>query len=183
MNTPKLNAAQELALRENTPESEFLDFLRSLEICGDEDLSDANTLLHEMDDKFKKVEEVRKSITEPLNTAKRNVDKLFKPATTALKEAVDCLKKAILDWDNKRYLSPAAESESSVSTVDSTKGLQYRSKWSFTVPYPQLLPEEYVLRIPNIAKIQYEFEKQGVALDIPGVEIVETKTLAVMRSK
>lgn len=134
--------------------------IRSFEITCDEDQEVAADVLRDVKARYKAVEERRKSITQPLNTALREVNKLFKPLTTALLESERMLKGKIADYQrekierNTRRLEEAAQAETwteaqealaETETHTSPKGVNVRHVWKPRVVDPTKVPRQYLM--------------------------------------
>jgi len=157
--------------------------LRKLEISTQEDHEFAAEVLQEVKQKTKALEEKRKKITGPLNTALKEVNELFRPVKTALEEGEKILKEKIVayveerDARNDKALEAAAvaetseEAEEALAEVEETEaapGVSIRYVWKFEIRAPDMVPYEFLC--PDVEKIsEHVKQSQGEPEAISGV--------------
>ena len=141
--------------------------------------------------KFKEVEKRRTAITKPMLEAKRQVDKLFKPALDALKGAEVSFKTSMAAYQReveaKRQAAleaaQEAEGEDLIVALETVSEAAPRAKGTYAketiepiLEDESKLPREYLM--PDMKKIRAA-AKAGIG--IPGVRL-ERKTSIVVRA-
>jgi len=109
MNTTIENEAQQLAGNETQQASAMLALAQSYEIDSPEMAESAAQDLGEIKGRIKKLDELRKSMTKPLDEAKRRIMDLFNDPLIMLTNAENKLKFAIGEWTTKERQRVEAE--------------------------------------------------------------------------
>lgn len=164
----------------------LIEELQAFEILNDDDQQTAADGLQEIKTRYNALEEKRKKITTPLNTAVKEVNNLFREPREALEECEKILKAKIAGYlakveaDNAKALLAASQAETAEEAVEAlaevvatepAKGVSVRYVWRAEVFRPEMVPFEFLS--PDIEKIKANMEQSiaagGEPMPIPGV--------------
>lgn len=138
-------------------------------------------------------ETARKRLTKPLLDAKREIDSIFKPITTAMGEVKTALAGKLRDYDQRAQaarLAALAAIEQAHEQKDQTAveqhasaltaaqapivaGVHTRKRWTYRVLQAALVPRQYLM--PDDRTIRNAI-KSGIR-NVPGLEIFEESTI------
>lgn len=90
--------AKEDAVKSN----QMLEFVKCQKVTSNEDYQSANEKLKDIKRLYKDLDEKRKSITRPIDAAKKSVMDFFKAPLFALSESERHLKATMLDWNREQ---------------------------------------------------------------------------------
>lgn len=169
----------------------FLGMLRQWQIASEDDYRMAGDGLKHCKAVISGLESRRKAITDPLNTAKREVDGWFRDLRTPYEQAETHLKQAILEYQAlqaKERARLAEELKASAGNVPQTMalaaqaqqtvppkldGIQNRVVKKWRVVDPNAVPRE-VMMVDDYKVSQ--LMHQGIA--VPGIEYYEEQIIA-----
>lgn len=153
------------ALTEASNHAGTLAMIRGLDITSTEDFEFASELVKRAKANHKRLDERRTAITKPLLASKRQVDELFAPALTALKEIERALKEKIGTYtlqqtgavvqamqDTAAAYAAGGTPTEAIPELPTAKGITVRASWDFEIVNPAEVPRE--LCSPDPAKIQ-----------------------------
>jgi hypothetical protein len=194
---PQAKGVEEEMRQETAAAEEVYLGIQEMEIETKEDMDFAAEILGEAKTKRKRIDEKRKEITAPLNTALKAVNELFRPAMDFYDQCERLIKAKIsaarmqAEEAARRALVAAGEAvaEGSAEGVAQAlavhdaavqfpvaDGIQYRSRWKFEIVDESQIPREYLM--PNLALIQGAVTHKKGATDIPGIRVFEDKVIA-----
>lgn len=145
----------------------------------------------------------RRSITDPLNRAKRATDDLFRPVLTRLREMHAALRARVSEYEtnkaaaHREALEQAASAAQGGDTATATaalaiardaapsapsSGLSLRSTWDWDVEDFEKIPREYLTVDKGALKIYLNNLPKGTEPDIPGLRFREHK-IPVIRGR
>ena len=145
--------------------------------------SAASELLVEVKSRLKMVDDKRKSITSKMRAAITEVDDLFKPAISMLKDAEEALKSEMVGFREKargmrdQLLAEGNVDEAADYQEIAVDGVQIRRSWTGEVIDMDALPAEYM--VPDTKKLIDATKKAGGDPGIPGWRGYQKETLAV----
>lgn len=170
-----------------------LEALREWPVETVKDEEDAAEILREIKRKAKDVDAKRTAITGPLNTAKRAVDDLFRPALDLLREAEAVLKGKITASmaaraeANRKALEAAAAASTpaqasaalaSVQAGGAPPGVMTRWSWDVEVTDPTAIPRSFLTL--DYHKVNEHLHNHPEAPpEVPGLRFFRKATLAV----
>lgn len=173
-----------------------IELARALPCATAEQYQTCGEFLRQAQQQLKHYETARKRLTKPLLDAKREVDAIFKPITTAMAAVKEALSDKLLNYDrraaeSKRAALAAIEQahqtgdqqavQQHASALEAPppalKGVHTRKRWTYRVVDWTKIPLNFML--PDHVKIQ-EAIKSGIR-EMPGLEIYE-ETMVVARS-
>lgn len=166
--------------------SGILGQLRDWPCDTEEDETVLAEILQEFKGRYKELEEKRKSITQPLNAAKRAVDALFRPARSALEEAERIIKGKLRDAADRREaarreaLRLASEAagrgdvkgaQAAMATIPTNSGgpdgVSYRYQWKWELVDIEKVPPGFLALNPATMKMYVS--KYRTSDEIPGI--------------
>lgn len=181
---------------EKSTGSELLEAIRDMTIEDQADLDLAAEALADAKGNFKRLEERKKTVTDPLTTAINEVRSWFKPAQDVYKEVEGILKEKIAayhtkrDAENRKALQAAADAHaagsftevgaalSTISTPEKIAGLSVRDAWTFEVVSIEMVPREYLYVNETLVKAQMKKTSAdsptGEPEPIPGIRFIKT---------
>lgn len=156
-----------------------------------------NEILSFVQGKITHIESMRTEITQPMNTAKRSIDKLFKALSAPYDAAKSSIKEKLAGAENKRReLRALAWKEAEVLSLQgdtkgmeialsrvfptqvASAGVQYRYQWTFEVENLAEVPREFLTVNPDrIAVHLAAFSKSEHADPIPGLKFTRVATV------
>ncbi len=152
------------AAREAADWSASLPTVRALIIESTEDFELASEAVKHARANWKKLEERRKSVTQPMMAAKAGVDALFKPALEILLEIEGTLKAKIGAYIEAQrsaqvqamnaagaVFAAGGEPSAMIPEVPTSKGISVKSVWEAEVTDPEAVPRD--LCSPDLDKI------------------------------
>lgn len=193
----KLNAQAELAIAPVVPftRGDVIAQLEALPVMTDDEEKFAVTLCKEIKGQHDELETQRKTITKPLNDAKKATDALFKPALDALKQAEQILKSKLAAYAKEKEQRNVAALEQArqaptaqgaqqaiarVAPVVAPQGVSVRQVWKFTVTDENAVPRE--LCSPDPKKIAAAFQVvNGQPVPVPGVRWYQEDSVTVRK--
>ncbi len=132
-------------------------------------------LLLEVKGRLSALEKARKRITKPLLDAKRAVDALFRPGTSAAETVETLLKNAlsahvVRQQQAQVALLSAGQHETALAVVqpEMPAGVSTRTVWKWRVTDPNLIPAEYM--VVDAGKVQAHVNQMKGQSTIPGIE-------------
>lgn len=135
--------------------------LNTASICvvlNDDDLQFATDQMTAMTKRIKELEDVRKSITKPLDTAKKNVMALFKPITESLQTAVGQIKVQISGYVSEKERKLAEERAKAEAEAAATRAaLEKKAEEAETPEQAEALRE--VAALATAAPVPAKIEK------------------------
>jgi hypothetical protein len=168
---------------------ETRDLVEEFVVRNEADQQFAAGLLGEIKGQIKAIEARRKSITEPLNRALREVNDLFRPARDALEAGERAIKGAIARYlaereaERRAVLAEASrartviEAEAALARVEPQTappaGVSVRRVRKFEIVDADVVPREYCS--PDPSKITLAVQ-EGV--EVPGVRVFEDAVVA-----
>jgi hypothetical protein len=183
------------SLREAEAEAsaEVLAGLRAYPCETPDDEAALADILHSVKARAKEVEEMRTTITGPLNAAKRAVDGLFKPALSAMAEAEAIIKSKLAGAHERREAANRARLEAaaasaragdtmaasrSLAEVSTAKpeGVSFRCTWTHVVEDVALVPREWLTVDGSKVKIHLAKFNDGhrEPEPVPGLRFIKT---------
>jgi hypothetical protein len=75
---------------------------QSIQISTIEDFSNAGVLLQSVKSRAKEIDDLRKSMTTPLDSAKKKIMDFFRPATDKLNDATKTISNTMIAWENEQ---------------------------------------------------------------------------------
>lgn len=176
-------------------DQDAITLIRDLPITTDDEQEFAARGLRLVKEWHAELEDKRTAITKPMNQALREVNDLFRPMQTALKETERIVKARIADYfENKRRANDEAvraaaqaatpkQAEyalSLVKTVEMPSGTSMRYMWVATITDASLLPREYLM--PNMDKILQAVRASDGRAEIPGVAVSQEPVVSSRRA-
>lgn len=167
---------------------EALQLIQSLPLATSQDLELAGGLYNEARARVKALEEKRKSVTDPINAALREINGWFRP----VREFYESCGKALNERMAARLAELKAEQDEALAKIQELKAeapaeafeIAHRPAEApsnvgvaevleYQVVDFSALPDEY--KLVNDAKIKQALRERGVALAIPGI-VVSSRT-------
>lgn len=182
---------------ETTEAEGALEAFRDFTINTKDDLAFAAEMLAEAKGHFKRLDDKRKTITQPLSDALKATRALFKPALDFYSECEATLKGKMgeahqrAQAEQRAALTRASEAaaggdsgavDAALAVMDAaaefpeTDGVQYRSSWKFEITDEALIPREYLT--PNLKLISGAVTHRKGATSIPGIRVFEDTIIA-----
>lgn len=171
---------------ESTSAASFLADLETLLVETPDDLEYASGILLEVKNQWKRLEERRKKITVPIDTAKKEVQDLFRPPQKALEAAESLLKEKIGAYQIARNaeraaLLPAVASgdapPTALAPVEHVKGVSVTESWTWEVEDLDAVPRQCMNVDP--AKVQYVIDHCDGEPVIPGIRFIRKGNVRV----
>jgi hypothetical protein len=158
--------------------------IRNWNIATDVDFAQASETVKLAKANFRRLDDKRKELTQPLLRVKNGIDKLFRPALDALEDIERTLKKGLADYTlGQQRLAASVMAESAalasqgvvptaiVPEVPSAQGVSVKAVWDPIVTDPDAVPRE--LCSPDLDKIRargwYADTVHNPPQEIPGV--------------
>lgn len=182
------------AIESELPQAQqALAILRALPVDTTEGQQKVHGFIVQAKVRVKELEEQRKAVTGPLNKAVKDINSWFKPLTQAY-EAFELAGKNMLK--EQLLAAEAAQDEALAEiqasggqasretlvlahdTPEAPTGVTTRVKYRIVVN-PDLLPEEYFMRVVDMDRIQMLANREGTKLSIPGVTVTRDMILGV----
>ena len=176
----------------------WLSEVASLSYATPSDEADASTIMLAIREEGERLDEKRKTITGPLNTAKRAVDALFMPAINACKEAEETIKKALAAAANRRSIAnelarqhamlaaqagdteAVAQSLSMVRDESPPPGVIFRERWEWSVTNETQIPRHFLtVNGPALDAYAKALETSGQTPNVPGVSFRRGNVVAI----
>ncbi len=181
---------QALVLEHEAYAQEALQVVSGWQIETQQDMDEAGEMKADFFSRRKLLEEKLKEITGPILTAEKAARNLFKPAISMLKNNEDIVTAALRDYELRRMqerraaLAEIAESGGKASEatlaiahganhVDLAEQVGSRRVFVAKLVDERLVPDEYIIRVVDIAKIQRLVTDKMGQVEIPGIEITE----------
>lgn len=162
-----------------------------------QDQADLAEFLQAFKGRLKDLEEKRKSITGPLNAAKRAVDALFKPAKTSLESAERIIKAKLADYADRldRARTEAMERAALAAKAGDTAGasaamreippdtggpdgLSYRYTWKWELEDIEKVPPGFLALNAITMKLYVGKYKASQKIPgIPGLRFIRSRTV------
>jgi hypothetical protein len=176
---------------------EVLGMIKDLRIDGQEDMASVSDFLRDVKTKRNVIETGDKQVTGPLLGIVKRIRELIAPARQAWTDAESLLReklsKAAVEESqrNQRLVEEAAEAHAQgqavgehlnrMTTATDLKGVGVKVVWVAVVDDLSALPEEYVVRQPDLKKLkEYAAGFEGKEpTPIPGVRFVQDAALRV----
>lgn len=115
-------------------------------IMNDSDLQYATEQMNRMSKRVKELDAIRKSITSPLDAAKKNVMALFKPVTESYQTAIGQIKKEIGGYiAQKEREASEARAKAELEAAEARKALEAKAKEAETPEQAEALQEAAAL--------------------------------------
>jgi hypothetical protein len=169
----------------------LLEELKAFVVESNDDLHLAAEVLSDVKGKSKRLDEMEKSATRPLNESLKTIRAWFRPAKEGLLMIEQAIKSAIgrfeLSQAEKRQAALAqlggAASSSEAATalatlneaqVSTVQGLSTRMVWDFVVTDANLVPREYL----SVDESKLRHAVRAGARSIPGVSVFEKPQVA-----
>lgn len=168
--------------------------LQALPISTQEDLDKLGDFAGQVQTRIKELETQRKTVTDPLNQAVKEINSWFRPVTDTCKAVVSSCKEMIQD----RLKAMQAEQDKALRLVEAGGGVadratlmlahdsveapanvSARTSLSYRVVHDALIPQRYWKRVLDHDAIMSEIDLHGKATDIPGLEIIVIGSLTV----
>lgn len=150
-----------------------------IKLTGVSQIPEADQIVRNLYKKNKELENLKKGITQPLELAKKNTIKLFKPIQQKIDHAINHLKTEILRCEKEKLLT--VKNEYGVVTIQPTTSLQIREKLVWQVENLENVPDEFIIRTIDKKKIDALFKERKNQLNIPGIITNIETTLAVVQ--
>lgn len=160
-------------------------FLSPRAIANPQDFSIAGNDLTAIKTKYKELEELRKSMTKPLDESKKRIMDLFRKPLEVLETAEKAIKFALLSYSEREAKAEAerkAQAETSgdmelyIEVAPKAEGVSTREIWKFEIVDEKLIPREWLT--PDLNKIGQAARGAKDAISIPGVRIYSEKILS-----
>jgi hypothetical protein len=175
-----------------------LDLARKLEIRKAADREFAEGALAEIARKHDAWDGKRLAWVKPLKAVAADIDASFRPATRALKEAIDVIKRKIGEWDvaqaqeRARLLRASVQAASAGDQAAAAKAYEKAEAhvvdqgtatskivWTGEVADASLIPREYL--VPDVEKLEALTRSLGRDPQIPGWRAYETAEVRTSR--
>lgn len=115
-------------------------------IMNDSDLLYATEQMNRMSKRVKELEAIRKSITSPLDAAKKNVMALFKPVTESYQDSIGKVKTEIAKYTVQKEREAAeARAKAELEAAETRKALEEKAKEAETPEQAEALQEAAAL--------------------------------------
>jgi hypothetical protein len=176
--------------QEASQAKDAFEMIESMEVVDGESLEFAAEVLSEAKGHWKRLEEMKKKATKPMNDALKEVRSWFKPAQDFYSDCEQSLKAKIALYkdtqDAKKLeakaMADAGDTSGALATlqdaeVDEVTGLSYRKIWDFEIEDEELIPAEFWRIDKSAIKIRLR-ETNGE--EIPGIRPFQ-KTVPVSR--
>lgn len=151
-----------------------IDF-NEIQIENTQDVMSVEAVIRDLYDKNRELEKLKRSITTPLEQAKRATNKIFKPAQQMIDNAIRIMKQKLILFENEQI--EIAEVKQEAPKTQTT--FQKRQKLMWKVSNIEKVPDRFIKYVINEEAINEELKKQGENLQIPGIEIYWKETLAI----
>lgn len=182
-----------------TQKAEAEDYLKELDgftVDDQEDLELAAESLKEVKSRVKRLDEMKKRITDPMNEAIKEVRKLFAPPIDYWGQCERKLKKAIAVGHERAHekqkkalkavaeASQAGDTERAAAAMEAAarsdfepvKGLSIRHTFDFEIEDFDAVPDEY--KVVDEAKVKAVIRAHKGAVNIPGIKVVRKSSIA-----
>lgn len=193
----KFGELREQAVLRSEQAASDLAAVRAFAVASDDDKVLAAGVISEFKTKLAEVEELRRSVTDPLNHLVKWVNDWFRPAKEARTEGERLLKQKLAAYvtaraeENRRLLAEAARAETAAQAQAAVaemgspalpRGTTLRQVWKFEVTDPAAVPHE--LCSPDRDKIARRGGQmvEGAPPAIPGVRWFQESIVSSRRA-
>jgi len=193
----KEDALKAELVTETTDAEQALTEIVGFEITDNDSMSFAADVLAETKGNFKRLDDKRKEITQPINAALKATNALFKPALDFYKRCETLIKNKMLKANaHAQQAAQAALAEAGAAAAEgdteavstaivahddavnlpAADGIQYRSTWKFNIVDELKIPREFMT--PDLKLIEGHVRHKKNATVIPGIEVYEDQSVA-----
>ena len=182
-----------------TQKAEAEDYLKELDgftVDDQEDLELAAESLKEVKSRVKRLDEMKKRITDPMNEAIKEVRKLFAPPIDYWGQCERKLKKAIAEGHARAHekqrkalkaaakASQAGDAEGAAAAMEAAarsdfepvKGLSMRHTFDFEIEDFDAVPDEY--KVVDEQKVKAVIRAHKGTVNIPGIKVIRKSSIA-----
>ena len=144
-----------------------------IQLSTKDDIIFAENLIRELHEKNKELEKLKRTITSPLETAKRATNKLFKPAQDMVRDTINILKEKIILFETLQIV----EAEEKQEYPEQTVTLPRVQKLCWSVEDENKIPDKYMKYIVDHDKIEKAVKQNGEETNIPGIKVYWKESL------
>ena len=171
---------QVLALAKNEA-VDLKETLQDMEINDQSDMDMITELISEYKENVNFFESEKKDFTDPLNKLRNKVNSVYNPTIKLLNECIEICKNKIVEYEyeieEKTVKSLESKKETPKKAI-ATK-TQIREKLDYRVVDFDAIPREYLSL--DHSKVKIELREKQADLEIPGIEIYISKSVAIVR--